>query len=428
MTDNLWNKKYGLPEPACLLKWSWTSLFLEQGRSSSCHRPRPDDVTLENFNDFHNTEGQQTARKKMLAGQWPGRGCEYCRDIERVGGLSDRLQINNQERDFEDLTPKELKENPLATKVTPTTLEVFFSSVCNMSCIYCFPRVSSKIEAEYRRFNLRDSAIRRQEHLDDIRKRRENYPQMKEKFWQWMSENAQHLKNYHILGGEPFYQPEIFENIEFFENHPCPDLDVQVFTNMNVATDRVRKILQSFAKLIDQKHIRSLRIKMSVDSWGPAEEYVRTGSKLSVVKKNFTMIENEFPMFNVNILSTLCSLNIKGAAELARMYNNSKFADNMWNHHGFNIAGGHPVLEMGIFPKGFFDADFDAVIKEVKLDNFKQQLEGYKKLANSKPYDPGMVKKLKRHLDRIDERRNLNWREAFPWLDKFNPDDYPRED
>ena len=42
----------------------------------------------------------------MLAGQWSGGGCEYCRDIERAGGESERTLMNSDHQ----LTPKNLQK------------------------------------------------------------------------------------------------------------------------------------------------------------------------------------------------------------------------------------------------------------------------------------------------------------------------------
>ena len=429
---NLWNIQNDVSEPACLLKWQWTSLYIMQQQASSCHRVEKENISIENFDDFHNTPGVLEARKKMLNGQWPGKGCEYCKNIEEAGGLSDRQQINNKELSFERLTPKEFKEDSTAIHVTPSTLEVFFSNLCNQACLYCFAKYSSKIEAEQRRYNIIDTNPMSESdrntaktQLELVKNTKINYPKMKEKFWQWMRHNATNLKNYRILGGEPFFQPEIFENIEFFKHYPCPDLNVNVFSNFNVEPQRVRKILEEFKSLLDKKHIKSFRLLLSIDSWGPVEEYVRSGSNNIIWKQNFDMLGYEFPMFKVKILSTLSNLNIKSSLGLIRIFNNSTISENTHdNYHGFNLVGSNEHLQIGIFPKRFFDDDFDQMTQEIKMDNFKNQLQGYKRFANSKPYRPDLIIILKKYLDQIDLRRNMNWKQTFPWLDKFNPEDY----
>lgn len=432
MQKNKWNLQFGLKEPACLYKWQWSTLYLSNQTSSSCHRVVAAPIKLNNIGDFHNTQEVINDREKMLSGQWPGRGCEYCRDLEIAKGFSDRQNINNNRTHINRLTPKEIKENNtgnIPTRVTPSTLEVYFSNLCNQACLYCFPRYSSRVENEFRRYGIATDDAKDKQHFDnDIKKfelNKEHYEEAKTKFWHWMHTNARELKDYHILGGEPFYQDEIFENINFFKNNPCPDLDIQIFTNLNVNTERVRKILEEFRYLLNAGHIKSFRLMLSIDAWGPAEEYVRNGSKNEVWKRNWDMLCNEFVLdFNIHIHSTLCNLNIKSSIDLVRLYNDSNISKYTKNKHGFSLGGGHDHLHIGIFPDGFFNECFNQMAEEVTFEPSKKQLLGFKKLANSKPYRPDLVLKLKKYLDVMDKRRNMDWKETFPWLVKFNPDDY----
>lgn len=432
MKKNVWNIQHNLEEPACLYKWQWSTLYLSNQTSSSCHRVSAVDVPLNNIKDFHNTPEVINDRKLMSSGQWPGRGCEYCKDIENAGGFSDRQNINNNKNLFERFTPKEIlenKSNVIPTRVTPSTLEVYFSNLCNQACLYCFPRYSSKIENEFRRYGPSTDSVNDKDKLQyDIKKfddKRQYYKEAKHKFWQWMFVNAHDLKEYHILGGEPFYQDEIYENINFFKKNPCPDLDIQIFTNLNVDAQRVKNILEQFRDLLSNSKIKSLTLKLSIDAWGPAEEYVRNGSKNSVWKNNFDLLCNEFiSYFQIHLHSTLSNLSIKSTIDLVRLYNDSPASKIDKNIHGFSMAGGHDHLHIGIFPDGFFDESFDQIANEVIFEPCKKQITGFKKLANSKPYRPDLIYKLKGYLDVMDKRRNMDWKQTFPWLNQFNPEDY----
>lgn len=437
MADNAWNKHYGLPEPACILKWTWTSLRLYEAAASSCHRPIAEPVSVDNF-DFHNTDGVLEARRKMLNGQWPGRGCEYCRDMEAAGGLSDRVMNNNYGMALlEERTPEEVKKDPRAIRVTPKILEVNFSNLCNQGCMYCFPHSSTKLEALFRREDAdRIKRERGQQAVDKIKaqwkerdkKLQDRYQELKAKFWEWMKVNASNLSNYRVLGGEPFYQPELWENIEFFQNNPCPNTVLTIFTNFNVEINRFKKALDAFKDLVVNKHIKELHIVISTDSYGPEEEYVRHGSNMEKWDKNWDLLQEYHEYFCVSVLSTLCNLNIKSAIHIVRKFYSGKYVGKPFSVMHFNVAHGHPPLDFRIFPKGFWHADFDAIAAEMKDEQYKRQILGYKPYSDSLPYDPGMVKKLKRHLDRMDKLRGTNWKQTFPWLVEFDPDAYPRED
>ena len=78
----------GLP---CQLKWTHSTIYLTDGVSASCHRVQGDPLEIRDGElNFHNIPAKLEARRKMLNGEWPGRGCEHCKHIEEAGGKSDR--------------------------------------------------------------------------------------------------------------------------------------------------------------------------------------------------------------------------------------------------------------------------------------------------------------------------------------------------
>ena len=129
-------------DTSCRLKWSWSTIYLNTGQTASCHRASGSHIN--DLNNFHNTDLKIQARQQMLDGQWPGHGCEYCRNIESAGGTSDR-QFQNQ---IPEIYPPELDKDLTATVVDPVILEVFFSNTCNLKCVYCSPKLSSGIQQE----------------------------------------------------------------------------------------------------------------------------------------------------------------------------------------------------------------------------------------------------------------------------------------
>ena len=64
-------------DPACLFKWTWSTIYLNSLRTASCHRTQLWPIDINNFDNFHNVPEKIVAREKMLDGEWPGHGCEY---------------------------------------------------------------------------------------------------------------------------------------------------------------------------------------------------------------------------------------------------------------------------------------------------------------------------------------------------------------
>ena len=65
-------------DTACQLKWNWSTIRFYNGTTSSCHRVKGDTLTVDTFDQFHNTPKKIADRKLMLNGMWPD-GCEYCK-------------------------------------------------------------------------------------------------------------------------------------------------------------------------------------------------------------------------------------------------------------------------------------------------------------------------------------------------------------
>jgi hypothetical protein len=415
MIPNKFLEEYKMPDPTCLYKWGWSTIFLKNGTTSSCHRTVNDRIDHTNFDTFHNTPLKLKTRQDMLDGKWPGNGCQYCKKIEDAGGISDRVDINS--RSSHDLIPKELLENPKAINITPTMVEVYFSNLCNMSCIYCGPSLSSTWEHEARKFNLVPV-----EQLDRILFNDEKYKLILEKFWQWLAVNATNITKYNILGGEPFFQPELITNINFFETHPCPKLRLTIFSNLKVNHEKFKKILTQLNSLVTKGHLRSVEITCSLDAWGPQQEYVRTGLDLVQWEQNFDTLVKDFPQINVQVHGTMCSLTIKTIPALVEKIR----AVNMFRQDPktkpvyltYNMVFNPDHMSPEIFPKGFFDEDFDKIDAVIKDEHDKTMMRGYQSSINAGAYNPALINNLKKYLNELDARRGTSWKPLFPWLDR----------
>jgi organic radical activating enzyme len=417
MTTNKFSELSKTDDPTCLYKWAWSTIFLQTGRTSSCHRTWNDQVDHTNFETFHNTPTKLETRQAMLDGQWPGKGCEYCKKIEESGGVSDRVDLNGNARI--EWIPKELLANNRAINITPTMVEVYFSNLCNMACVYCDPGYSSTWEVEARKHNLYSK-----EFLDKLILDKDKYSLILEKFWQWLDKNAANLERYNILGGEPFYQDELEKNIEFFETHPCPNLKLTIFSNLKVNEKKFRTIMDKVDALLKKKHLKEVKITASIDCWGPQQEYVRYGIDLAQWEKNFSILVHDYVDIELELHGTMSGLTIKTIPELTQRMNT-------WNvfrrsihkktiYQTFNLVVHPPAMAPGIFPTGFFDADFDKIISVVENESDKQTIRGYQSTINSAPHRPELIEKLKAELTAIDKRRNLNWKDHFSWLEEIN--------
>lgn len=400
-------------QTACQLKWTWSTIQLYNGLTNSCHRVGQTVLNPDTFDHFHNTEKKINDRKLMLEGEWPTGGCEYCANIEQEGGQSDRLfQLQ-----IPGLTPPELDTNPVAVEVTPRILEIYFDNVCNMSCIYCWNGSSSKIEQENIQFGdfssngieIKNTAIRHPQ-----------FDQLVEKFWQWMENNSHQLRRLHILGGEPLYQEQFETCLEFLETHNNPELEFNIVSNLKVTPARLEKVIDRIKNLLTNRRIKRFDLTCSIDCWGNEQEYIRHGINMEQWRKNFDYVAGK-KWITLNINQTITGLGMKSIPQLIEYINQHRQSRSIG--HYFMACVDRSQLHPGIFGSGFFDKDFEKILSVMPNDTWQHKhaysmMQGLQLEFNSHKRNSVELSKLETFLTEMDRRRNLNWKETFPWLVK----------
>ena len=409
--NKLINKKFPIStSTACQLKWTWSTIYLTTEKTASCHRTNHHQFDTDLF-DFHNTPEKIQDRNRMLQGQWPVVGCEYCKNIEESGGQSDRMT----NLDFPGIhAPMELENHPTATSVTPRMLEVYFDNVCNLKCLYCGPNFSSLWDAEnkhYGRFQRGDLVI------SDAFKKSSNIEHNKQKLFAWLKKNSQHLSVFNILGGEPLYQDELDQCLELFELHPAPELKLQIFTNLNASLDRVQDMVKHVKRLIDKDCLREFEITASLDCWGAPQEYVRYPLDLMVWQRNFEYLVSQ-PWINLIINSTITPLTVKTLPDLLTRIND--WSQQRKIYHYQNSVNGPSYMFIDIFGN-IFQEDFARAL-ELKPTNTpeeiasKNYLKGIAQQSAHRGANEAEIQKLLYFLNEIDHRRGTSWHQTFPWL------------
>lgn len=399
----------------CLSKWRWSTIHLQQGTTRSCHRTDEDKFSIDDFDNFHNLPIKLETRQQMLEGKWPGKGCEYCQTIEDAGGISDRLLFNGDST-IENI-PKELFTNNKEIKVTPTLIEISLGNLCNMSCVYCGPAYSSTWEAEMKKYP--DASLRWDENLLS----QEQYKLAVDRFFIWLDKNIHHLKDIHILGGEPTLQPEFLRLLDFFEqNQDRINLDsFLLITNLKVSKEKLKFIANRLDKLINLKFIKSVWIYPSIDCWGPEQEYIRTGLDIKSFEENFAYLVEHHPNICLHTHGVITSLTLKTLPDLIHLinfYNEKRLTNKIQSD--WNFVSLYDQFHPGWFPSGFFDKDFENAIDALCNVQDKELIRGLQKTVNNMPFTPKYITHLKSDLDKLDFRRNTNWRKTFPWLADFN--------
>jgi len=407
-------------ETACLLKWAWSTVYLGQGTSSSCHRTDQAPIPADNFESFHNLPNKIRARQMMRRGEWPQEGCQYCEKIETAGGMSDRQYQLHVGHDL-DRTPTELFNDPDTNEVVPTILEVYFNNTCNMACLYCGSHFSTKWEEENRRFGVFQQGRVNFGHNTEANP---NYASMLADFWRYLDDKHRYkkIRYYQILGGEPFFQPEFDTSLEFWETHPNPELTFNIITNLKVAPRKFQAYIDRFGHMVATGRLKRLQITGSLDAWGPQEEYVRWGLDLAEWQQNWEYLLDK-PWVVMCVNTAITGLTIKTLPELVEKINHWNRQRDPWNPISFSFMSAMTPPEMvpDIFGPGVFEADFERILSAMPDQtpsdvSAREHMQGIMKQITHRPRDQERIDDLKVYLTEIDRRRGTDWTALFPWL------------
>lgn len=273
----------------CLAKWYHANIYFQTGETHSCYHPAPHAISVEEIKErpsaLHNSSPKIQERKEMLAGQRP-KGCQYCWNIEDLSKslISDR-QIRTGSL-YRDDRLKEIKNSTYDFHVNPDYIELSFSNLCNFKCGYCHPKSSSKYFSEIQQYG---PYVKSKNHRNDIDwfkiYEEENNPYL-EAWWKWWPELSKSLKILRITGGEPTIQKSTYKMIDYLNEYPTPDLELNINSNLGAPAGTIIDFSRRVQALVDQKKVKTFKLFSSFDTWGDQATYIRTGLNLDIFEKN----------------------------------------------------------------------------------------------------------------------------------------------
>lgn len=298
----------------CTAKWLQTTLYLQNGYNHSCHHPSPHKIPLEEIAKdpaaLHNSQHKKQQREMMLAGKRP-QECDYCWKIEDLNNeyFSDRHYKTADawawDR-FEEIAAADPMQN-----VYPSYLEVSFSNACNLKCSYCSPEISSKWLEEIRQHGPYPIPESNQDLAYYKRVGRYPYKHSDENpyldaFWKWFPDALPHLRVFRITGGEPLMSKDTWRVFDYIKQHPQPNLEIAVNTNLAVDQKLLDQLIVQINQL--QSKVKKIDIYTSLESTGAQAEYSRFGLDYAQWNKNIRRCLEETTcsvavMTTINILS-----------------------------------------------------------------------------------------------------------------------------
>jgi len=318
---------------------------------------------------------------------------------------------------FINFYESELEDNPTATHITPTILEVFINNKCNLACTYCNVNESSVHETEAQRFfnpefNERYFGRTRTRVSDEL------YNQYVEKLISWLQRKGSALQRLNLLGGEPFIQTDFYKIVDVFKEYPNPNLELSVITNMNLPHKMFIKHVGFLRQLVKDKKVKRIDITASVDCWGDSIEYVRRGFIMDLFEKNMLYILQYPNEIRVNINSTHNLMSLDTYPDL--LAKKKEWQDLTGGKIAMfgQIVGSYQV-DPRTLGGDFFKETFVRIRKNLPLQTWDDRQQAkivhgiIKNIEQSKP-DLQMISDFLTCYNELDRRYGTNWKKTFP--------------
>jgi hypothetical protein len=345
-------------------------------------------------------------KETMLARQELAQGiqtkrCKDCWSYENNNQPSWRIQQNK--------IPRVYAKN--------VHLNLQISSLCNQTCFYCVPDLSSSINKFDSWIDPGTALLRKVEqkkikiafdfnHIIDFVK---HLP--------WDTEHF----DLSLTGGEPFIVDKFNENIKyifesFFSTHPGQSATLNISTNTNVDVENLFSFYEMI-NILKEKYPLRMMITTSIENLEERAEYVRGG----LVWSNF--LEN-FKIHNTNadgheIRMTINPFTIVNIADFFKY-----FSDYPKIHFIYN----YPFQKFWRLESldNRFEKELVRLEDYVIKTNFEYKFfpnPWYKTLNQFMVDDKKTAQLFKQAITGIDEVRKTNWRNVFPeyidWIDSI---------
>jgi len=430
----------------CLAKWHHTTIYLQTGETHSCYHPAPHKIPLQEIvidpSALHNTEQKKHERLAMLNGEKPS-GCNYCWNIEAMGEdyISDR-----KERNASIYTPEryqQIKDGDWNQNINPQYIEISFGNECNFKCGYCHPKHSSSYHKEIKDHGPYTMVKNHRNDIDWFKVYEEETNPYVEAWWKWWPTVSKTLTILRITGGEPLLQASTWKLLDDLEKNPLPDLELNINSNFGVKPILIDRLVEKVNNLLAVGAIKDFKIFTSIDTWGPAAEYIRTGLDLTVWEKNLDtyLTKTNLPVtfmitFNILTVTNFQSL-LEKILEWRVRYNIPE--QNKWQRLRFDTPFLKEPLQydMNLLPKDEFmsyminhlnfirfnmENDNRSKFSELEYEKFLRVV----KYMESSIYTPEKLKEGKQDFfnwfTEYDRRRGTNFQNTFPNLVKFYND------
>jgi MoaA/NifB/PqqE/SkfB family radical SAM enzyme len=335
------------------------------------NQPYQDDHHVQDPNELFDNPYINKIREGFK-GDWAKNnpGCAACVMKEKSGKPSKRLGS--------------LKRGPnLNVNNIPTRWDLRPGNTCNLKCIMCNLRNSSKW--------IEDNDIANKfngSHGIDTEK-----SFRKDMDWNWVYNKCKGMAEIiYIAGGEPFYMKNVRNFLKKLSEIKwnCDNTTIQIQTNGVTNSPALLEILSKFSRV---------EYSLSIDGWAEVNELIRFPTIHQEWIDGYNSIKSLDP------INLICNLTIQ-SLNLPNIQTTLKELHNLDKDLKFDMH----LLEYPNYLS--INALKPQVIEEVKQNNNNKLIA---KFIDSYNYDRGLNVKMQKFLQEMDTRRGTNSKVVAPW-------------
>jgi organic radical activating enzyme len=249
-------------------------------------KPNPYNIKNMTINEWYDSQPMRDARLNMLKDtKW--HNCRACYYEERVSNTSRRHRANQKSILFKKNFQSSFEQSPNydrfyssrlngETNHPPVDLHIDLGNYCNLACKMCWSGASSKIATQEKQWGI----LENKDHLgNDWTKDQRTW----DKFLQELIDIP--IKNIHIMGGEPMFQPRFEELIDHLIANNKTNCGFSFVTNGTIYNNNLINKLTKFKRV---------NIEVSIETVTETNDYIRQGSKTEEVTDNIKKFKKNF--------------------------------------------------------------------------------------------------------------------------------------
>ena len=256
-------------------------------------------IKVNSLAEWRDSKYRKYLQKKFLKGHQPEE-CQTCYKEEKINGSSLRTRKNYYYK-LDKLKNLEMLEKHVSKNTSPIEWELAISNLCNLKCMMCRGKESSKLLVENKKiFSQKKTSFKNEGVAYNLSQKNFNTGKNFHKNIELLYEDQIHLLN--LRGGEPFIIPEVEDVLKtLVKKNKTKNTTIQLVTNGTIYKD-------SFAKLLNK--FKTTHIVFSIDSYGIHNDYLRFPSNWKKIVKNINSCQKHINNLSIYVNTTVTNLGL----------------------------------------------------------------------------------------------------------------------